>query len=199
MGPNGLPRLNVELAERLRVINQAVLDLEELINRWSRPGIFVVADSSFYIHGPDRIDEVDFAGLLHGWGEPIHLLVPILVLDELDGLKRSGRRGRAQLTLAILDEVLIADPSGGLLRPEDHSALAGRTGGHVYEKVTLEVVFDPFGHIRLPIADDEIIDRAVAVQPLAGREIRFVTCDTGQHSRARFAGLEAIKVEPRDP
>ena len=81
--------VNVELGERVRLIDQAVLQLDELINRWSRPGIFVVADSSLYIHGPNRIDEVDFADLLHGWGQPIHLLVPILVIDELDGLKRS--------------------------------------------------------------------------------------------------------------
>jgi len=53
------------------------------------------------------------------------------------------------------------------------------------------------GHVRLPITDDEIIDRVLAVQPLAGRKITLLTYDTGQSTRARNAGLQVRKLAPR--
>jgi hypothetical protein len=53
--------------------------------------------------------------------------------------------------------------------------------------------------VSLPIPDDEIIDRAVAIQSLAARKVRMLTCGTGQHARGRAAGLEVTKVPARDP
>ncbi|MEV7364416.1 hypothetical protein ACWDWT_19485 [Streptomyces sp. NPDC003343] len=58
---------------------------------------------------------------------------------------------------------------------------------------------DQPGHVRLPITDDEIIDRAVAIQAIAVREVRLLTCDTGQHTRGRAAGLKVTKVSAKDP
>lgn len=55
---------------------------------------------------------------------------------------------------------------------------------------------DPAGHTRLPIDDDEIIDRAAAIQTLAGRTINFLTYDTGQDHRGRLAGLATTKLTP---
>ena len=53
----------------------------------------------------------------------------------------------------------------------------------------MELVFDSPGHVRLPINDDEIIDRVLAIQPPAGRPVTLLTYDTGQSMRARTAGL----------
>ncbi|MFD8029858.1 hypothetical protein ACGFYM_00015 [Streptomyces sp. NPDC048231] len=58
---------------------------------------------------------------------------------------------------------------------------------------------DQPGHVRLPITDDEIIDRAVAIQAIAVREVRLLTCDTGQHTRDGAAGLKVTKVSAKDP
>jgi hypothetical protein len=57
-----------------------------------------------------------------------------------------------------------------------------------------EIVLDPAGHVRLPINDDELIDRTLAIQDLAGRPVTLVTYDTGQSTRARAAGLFVIKL-----
>jgi len=46
----------------------------------------------------------------------------------------------------------------------------------------------------LPINDDEIIDRALAVESLAARGVTLITYDTGQSTRARMAGLQAVKL-----
>jgi len=58
-------------------------------------------------------------------------------------------------------------------------------GGIPRGEVTIELVFDPPGHARLPINADEIIDRILAIQPLAGREVTLLTHDTGQPTRAQ--------------
>ncbi|WP_406290558.1 hypothetical protein [Embleya sp. NBC_00896] len=65
--------------------------------------------------------------------------------------------------------------------------------------MSVEIVLDPPGHIRLPIVDDEIIDRTVAIQSLAARDVRLLTCDTGQHTRGRAAGLAVTKIPAKDP
>ncbi|MGH3124112.1 MAG: hypothetical protein ACRDND_24260 [Streptosporangiaceae bacterium] len=46
----------------------------------------------------------------------------------------------------------------------------------------------------MPINDDEIIDRILVIQALAGREVTLVTYDTGQSTRARAAGLRVRKL-----
>ncbi|GAA3786397.1 hypothetical protein [Streptomyces chiangmaiensis] len=51
----------------------------------------------------------------------------------------------------------------------------------------------------LPAHSREIIDRAVAIQALAVCEVRLLTCDTGQHTRGRAAGLEVTRVPAKDP
>ena len=114
------------------------------------------------MHYPQKFDEVDYAELLEGvWEQPIHLLLPILVIDELDRLKRSGQgqtRGRAQQTLAILDKKLTDPARPKVLRAEDFTPVNEGTGGVNRGEVTMEVLFDPLGHTRLPIADDEIVE-----------------------------------------
>jgi hypothetical protein len=46
----------------------------------------------------------------------------------------------------------------------------------------------------LPINDDEIVDRTLAIEPLAARKVTLLTYDTGQSMRARSAGLNVHKL-----
>jgi hypothetical protein len=50
------------------------------------------------------------------------------------------------------------------------------------------------GHTRLPINDDEIIDRTLTIQRLAAGHVTLLTYDTGQSTRARAAGLRVNKL-----
>ncbi|WP_346534101.1 hypothetical protein [Micromonospora sp. DPT] len=59
----------------------------------------------------------------------------------------------------------------------------------------LDVLFDSPGHVRQSRADDEIVDRAVVLQTLAGRPVHLVTYDTGMAMRALNSGLKDIKLE----
>jgi PIN domain len=190
---NGL--VSLELTQRVDAFDAAVKALDEQIQRWSRPGVFVAADTSFYIEHESKLENVDFRPLLQIWEDPVHLLVPIVVVDELDSLKKSKTRherwrarlhtGRARPGLRQLDWPGPAD-SGRLLSPRLRRIPRG--------EITIELVFDPRGHVRLPINDDEIIDRVMAVEPLAAREVTLLIYDTGQSTRARNAGLRVKKL-----
>ncbi|MFJ2007913.1 PIN domain-containing protein [Streptomyces chartreusis] len=190
--------VDLEITERIQAFEEAEAALEAQIGRWTGREWFVVADSSFYIQNPDKLADVDLHNVLGlPSGEHIRLLFPIVVVDELDGLKEAGKqraRWRASHTLGLLDETL-AGSTFGILRRADLASQDGEVRG----EVNVEIVLDPPGHVRLPIADDEIIDRAVAIQPLAARDVRLLTCDTGQHTRGRAAGLKVTKVATKDP
>jgi rRNA-processing protein FCF1 len=187
--------VRLELGERVKDFEAAVKTLEEQIQRWARLGVFVVADTSFYIEHEQKLQEANFATPLSVRGEPIHILVPIVVVDELDGLKQSKDkhvRWRAGHTLGVLDGVFTSTTGPAQLQAGDFSALD--SGGIPRGEVTIELLFDPPGHVRLPINDDEIIDRAMAIEPLAARPVTLLTYDTGQSTRARAAGLQVIKL-----
>jgi rRNA-processing protein FCF1 len=151
------------------------------IRRWSAYGHYVVPDTSFYIEHPAKLEVADFGPLIEVWESPITVLVPMVVVDELDRLKEikdRHKRWRAGYTLAVLDRLFArwtgrARLQAGLDEPGPH----GRTRG-----------------VRLPINDDELVDRALAIQPLAGRQVTLLTYDTGQASRARNAGLQVVKL-----
>jgi hypothetical protein len=188
-----------EIADRQVVLGEIVTWLEGTKTKWERsPGRLVVADTSVYCHHEDRVENISFTNALDIHREhPVRLMVPILVLDELEGLKQSSKartRWRAAHTLGKFDEVLHS--SGvGMLRTEDETPtdrpdLAG--------PVHVEVFFDPTGHRRLPLNDDELIERALAIQAESGKDVTFLTFDTAQSTRAKFAGL-AVKKLKEDP
>lgn len=193
---NGL--IGLELAERVAAFDDALEVLQGRIERWTGKEWFVVADSSFFIQNAERLRDADLHQVLKlPPVEPIRLLFPIAVVDELDGLKDAGKyraRYRASHTLGLLDATLNGSTFGVLHEADMRGEPASWRG-----EVNMEIVLDQPGHIRLPITDDEIIDRAVAIQALAAREVRLLTCDTGQHTRGRAAGLRVTKVSAADP
>ena len=115
---NGL--VSLELTQRVDAFDAAAKALDEQIQRWSRPGVFVAADTSFYIEHESKLENVDFRPLLQIWENPVHLLVPLVVVDELDSLKKSKtrhERWRAGYTLAVLDRVFASSTGPVQLTP----------------------------------------------------------------------------------
>jgi predicted ribonuclease YlaK len=100
----------------------------------------VAPDASFFIEHENKLEEAKFQSLLGLPGMPVHVLVPIVVVDEFDGLKKSKDRDirrRAAYTLAVLDRVLTAsgdEATVGTVIP------AGQEGSG-----SVEILFDPPG------------------------------------------------------
>jgi len=188
--------LSEEMAERAEVLEHAWGALRAEINRWTPDAHPVVVDTSVFIHHPDKIRDIAYAELLGLRSTPVRLVVPRVVVDELDRLKESGNqhiRWRAGHTLGVLDELLHSPRSRVTIRePDDFNAVID-SGGMPREKVTIEVLFDDVHHIRLDDNDDEIIDRALAVQAYAGLPVRLLTMDTSMALRARMLDLRVAK------
>jgi hypothetical protein len=190
--------VNQELEDRVDALDAAVTFLREQSTRWDGREWLVVADSSFYVQNPAKLADADLHQILSlPPAEHIRLMFPIVVVDELDGMKEAGKqrsRWRAGHTLGLLDGTLNGKTSG-ILRYADMDGEPALWRG----QLSMEIVLDQPGHIRLPLADDEIIDRAVAIQALSGSRVRLLTCDTSQHTRGCAAGLTVTKVATKDP
>lgn len=187
--------VQLELDTRRDDLQAAVVALDRLLPRlWVNRGRLVVADTNVYLHHPEPFDRIDWSGVVPGLGHTgVHLLVPLVVVDELDRQKqgRSDRRvvrdkpetvrTRARTTIRTLEE-LFADPGAvATVSPEP-------------SPVRAELLVDPLGHVRLPSADAEIVDTARAAQDLYGSPVTVVARDTGMVFRARAAGLQAVRL-----
>ena len=191
--------LDTAISEQQAGLGIATDALARQIERWSGPEHFVVADTNFFIEYPDKLEDLDLPAVLNTRADPVHLVLPILVVDELDALKRSSKshvRWRAAHTLAVIDRILATNKYGGQLRAADWSRV-DNDGGLPSGSVTLEVVLDPPGHVRLDRPDDELVERARVIQALASRPVTLITYDTGQATRIRFTELTLMKLRPQ--
>ncbi|MFJ8437492.1 PIN domain-containing protein [Kitasatospora griseola] len=199
--------VHLELSQRARDFEAAADELRATIHRWERWGRFahnVAFDTSVFIQHPNKLEDIEFHAL-PGVGDPYSsfcLIVPMAVIDELDRLKESGKshtRWRAGYSLAILDKIF-ADSRltrAALHAPSEHQIINGL---RPIQHVTVELLFDPPHHVRLPNPDDEIVDRVLAAQPFIDDKVTLFTYDTGQSSRARVAKLPFRKLSmPSEP
>jgi predicted ribonuclease YlaK len=145
-------------------------------------------DTNVYLEHRDGLEQLNFDSILAALEAPIRVLVPMMVIDELDSAKRLSdhRRGRATIALAVINRVV---RQGGALHERDLTAVAAGGLVPVPGEVTLEVLSEPLDHQRLPNNDAEIVDRALAVQAAVGTTVTLVTFDTGMALRALEAGL----------
>ncbi|WP_459714390.1 PIN domain-containing protein [Actinophytocola sp. KF-1] len=175
--------LTEEITKRVDVIEAARAAVEDQMATWG--GGFsqtLVFDTSVYLSYILPLTKIDWGKFMVKGDQGIRLAVPMIVIDELDATKADSLRGRASLALAVLDKALRED--GKLAR----------------DPVPVEVMLfnDPLGHTRLPINDQEIVARTLALQAIAQSPVTLLTCDTGMALRAREAGLAERKLERQD-
>ena len=184
--PMGFPLIEVEVEARKVSLGEAIADLEASQLRWGAGKQLVVMDTNVYLHGEKQFDELNLHKLINSRRDLL-LLVLMLNLDEIDKHKRGNDRRevkqRARATLRVVED--------SLQIPGQVSVLHRGPPG----SVSAEVVADPPGHLRLPRADDELVDRAAAIAGIADQPVTFVTSDVGVLLRARGAGLEAVHLD----
>ncbi|WP_161557978.1 PIN domain-containing protein [Micromonospora sicca] len=152
----------------------------------------VVLDTNVYLHHERKLEDLNLADELGLGIATIRLVVPMVIVNELVKAKLTGgdKSYRAGYSVAYIDRVVQA---GGQLCAADYDA------NPPHGEVRVNVLLDPMGHVRLPINDDEIVDRAVALAAFSGRPVRLVTFDTGMAMRARAANLKVYKLDQPPP
>lgn len=193
--------IDLEFDERLRVITAVREALQREVARWeARLGLFAVPDTNVFLHHEEYFDAIPWTKLLPARSEDVHVVIPLLIIDELDNQKRSGRgkkvsdsnpeevRTRARVTLRKLDDLFPTPSRQVTLKPSAFPESGA---------VTVELMLDEPHHARLDRPDDELVDQARALQDLCGRPVHLVTFDSGLAFRGRAAGLTVVHV-PQD-
>jgi PIN domain-containing protein len=171
-----------------RRLEHLASELESLRSFTARPGRITVLDTSALMEGVP-FTEYDWHALRSDLAAgPIRLVVPILVIEELDGLKRT--RDRQQK--ADAKQVLRAMWALHGTAPTVPAALP-----HAPD-VTIEVYLDGDWHKRRDNNDGEIIDQALSLQELTGQQIILATCDYNQGYRASAPGIATALMPRRD-
>ena len=181
--PIGFPLIDVEVRARKDALDAAILDLAAKVKRWATRGELLVFDTNVFLHGPQRFDELDLSSLLPP-STPRRLLILLVNLDEMDKQERVGNsevKRRARETLRVIEDSI---------RKPDTPVQLNALG---FEDV--EVVLDPPTHVRLPRADDELVDRAESIADLASRPMSFLSADVGLLLRARRGRLNVVHAD----
>ena len=189
-GPSINDLIRAETTERLRYFEALVQTYTQVQANWSGSETnLLIADTNVYEHNGDYWDEIDWAKLAKA--SDIRLLIPNVVVRELDKHKRSDRtnkvsdtnseavRTRARVSTRHLREKFA--------KPDDVGSLA-KPGA------TAELLIDAPGHVALDDPDSEIIDRALAVRWFTQQPVSIVTGDGNMQFAASSAGLDVINV-----
>ncbi|MFI0350374.1 PIN domain-containing protein [Actinomadura sp. 9N407] len=190
---------NVSAGVFNRVLNQerkdwehrfqvAYEELERLKVFVDRPGHPVVPDTSAFMEG-EFFTEYDWQSLaLPLKGQTVRVIVPILVIEELDSLKRSNNRSQKQQARKVLKALWQLHGN----EPTSPAALPQSAD------VTIEVLLDNGWHRRQPNNDAEIIDQAIQVNVLLGKPTLLASCDYVQMYRSAAEGLSPVQVPRAD-
>lgn len=157
--------------------------LEALVRFDPDDELLVVPDTNVFAHC-GTVYDIDWSS--YAGATAVHLVVPHVVIDELDDLKRTARDKDVRLRVRFAINALKKALSG----TEPGSAAIVRDG------LTVAVLPDPPGHQRLPSNDEEICDRAHMLQQFAyfPSHVLLASNDMGMHVRAHAFGLDVIEI-----
>lgn len=183
---NGL--LNREFKAWDAQLQSVLAELEVLQVFLGRPGRLMALDTSAFMEGP-LFTTFRWHGLRDVPADSaIRLVVPALVIEELDDLKRhrdNRQKAKARQVLTTLWDLHRPSPTEPTPLPDQPD-------------VTIEVLLDGDWHQRRPNNDGEIIDQVVMVSELTAQSVTLVSGDYTQLYRAAAAGLQAILMPRPD-
>ncbi|WP_189845403.1 PIN domain-containing protein [Streptomyces umbrinus] len=171
-----------EATAQLAALTALARQAEQLGALAEWPGRVLVYDTNSLMHYQPP-DAIDWAARVKA--QAVRLVVPLVVIDELDRKQHEGSdkmAQRARSALRALDKFLDG------ARPGRVAPLPGRAG------VTIEILMDEPGHRREASADDEVIERGVLLAQITCAPVTVVTADTGMRLRATAAGLETLRL-----
>lgn len=174
------PLVDAERALQKSRLDQAVAELKSYAALADRTGHPFVLDTHVFLHYTlftdiDWVKEFDC--------EQVRLIVPLIVLDELDDKtfshnKRLARR--ADKVLRAFDGFLETMTTDGV--------------SEVRKGVTVEILGDDKSHQRRTNSDSEIIDRAQFFHQVIEKPVTMVTGDRGLRVRSKARSIQVVMM-----
>ena len=180
--------VDLELDDR-RTVWQALLAAATAWRaRWADAGVVVVVDTNIFLHHEQLFTAIDWHKIMSSHTSAdgvVRVVVPLLVIDELDKNKRNNRPAtqvRARATLREFDALLANGNQEVDLQPAPR-------------RVTFDVLVDDLDHVRLSDNDSELIACTRLLADLVHpAPLWLVTADTGMAVRAQAIGLTVHKL-----
>jgi hypothetical protein len=179
-----------ELIRRKAQLEAAADELDTDLQRWTKcgRGTALVLDTNVLLEFGKNLAHARWFHVANELPRgTMSLVIPIQVVEELDGLKDRGAetaRKLARATLRWIDELFPGD-----WQDED----LGQVGVAQSGRLTFRLLVDELDRIPLPRPDADIIDRALSLGPFVNRTT-MVSQDRSMRFRARAAGLDATPM-----
>lgn len=179
-----------EVDARRTDLQKAIQSIETFRRRLTGddPAPLVLPDTNVLLEHPDQLEQVDWHLLARPYVrqlDQVHVLVPLLVVDELDDAKRVNRtKSRARTVLKTVYRLAAQEGA-----PHLHLSELPDRGA-----AWLDVISEVPGHHRLERADDELVRIAGQLSSLLDRPVIFATYDTGAALRASAAGVTHVHL-----
>lgn len=176
--------VRLELEQRKSALEALRDDLVSLHSHWERrSGIVVVLDTNVFLDRAEPIDTLPWPDIV-GNDTDVHVVIPLIVIDELDKSKRHNNKAlqrAARHSLRWLESLKRGNdgPSSSL------------------DVATIEILADSPRHSRVEDPDYEILDRAALLECLTSLPVWVLTEDFGMRVRAGSLGINA-RTAPRE-
>lgn len=182
-------RMAALIMAEVRVQQERLTDLADRLAGYrslrERAGELLVLDTNVLLHF-QRIDKIDWREVVRA--DRIRLVLPLIVLDELDRKRNLGGN--------------IARKARSAVRPLDalQCEIDEFGYGHLPEsrnKTTVEYLLNDRGHRPQNDADEEIVDRAAFLHRVTSRPVSVVSNDMGMRTRTtarREDGIRAVQM-----
>jgi len=174
------PLVNQEMEARVADLEELRATYKLLRDRFSQETRRVlVPDTNVFLHYT-FFTQAPWSELAEN-SDP-RIIVPLLVLEQLDRLKFSPNQktaGRAQQVIRALSLML-----------DDRSA----TPTNIPRGGTIEVFVDEPGHLRMASEDSEIVEVTRQLTGFLPKPARLVTGDLGMRLRAGALGVEVVAI-----
>ena len=178
-GPESNALIRSEAVARSADLSELLEPLKLLSDRFIHEILpVVVPDTNVFLHFTFFV-EAPWGELVGG--RDVRLVVPLIVVGELDRLKSSANRRVASRAQKVLRELARLT--------EGHS---GRT--NLPRRGTVELFVDDPGHVRMRSNDDEIVEVVRMLSTLLPSPPCLVTGDLGMRLRASSLAVEVAVI-----
>lgn len=175
------PLISAEVTAQAAILKDTVQQLKQFARLKGTPGKILLLDTNSFMHCT-LFTAVDW--LVEFNAVMVRLIVPLLVLDELDDKTFSGNNRLAKRADKVLREFdkFIDD-------------IVLTSFAMISDGVSLEVLVDEDDHRRRANHDTELLDRAEFLSQVTEVPITVVTTDRGMRIRGQARGL-AVQQMP---